>query len=77
MENSSLIKEDDPFINKVFFTKYTVVKKLGEGSFGLIYMAQHGEEQYALKFEHKRKGQSLLEAEAYVMSYLKGRKSLK
>lgn len=63
----------DSIINKVFFEKYYVIKKLGEGSFGMIYMARAGTEEYALKFENKQKGQNLLQSEAYIMSYLKGR----
>lgn len=64
----------DPMIGKVIFSKYTLQKKLGEGSFGSIYNATSQEENYALKFENKTKGQGLLESEAYIMSYLKGRK---
>jgi len=70
----------DPLINKMFFNKYKLEKKLGEGSFGLIYQAylineNNEKEQYALKLENKKTGQNLLENEAYIMSYLKGRKN--
>lgn len=76
MENNASHNKDsnDPLINKLFFNKYLVQNKLGEGSFGSIYLAKCEDEEYALKFENKKKGQSLLESEAYVMSYLKGRK---
>ena len=30
-------RRDDPLIGKIFFKKYKVKKKLGEGSFGKIY----------------------------------------
>ena len=63
---------EDKIINKVFFSKYLTIKKLGEGSFGMIYMARYNNEEYALKFENRRRGQSLLQSEAYIMSYLKG-----
>ena len=62
----------DGIINRVFFSKYTCVKKLGEGSFGMIYKAEYNREYFALKFENRKKGQGLLENEAAIMSYLKG-----
>lgn len=65
--------QNDNLIGKVYFNKYTLVKKLGEGSFGSIYLAVFENEQYALKFENRTTGQNLLESEAYIMSYLKGR----
>ena len=65
--------KNDNLIGKVYFNKYTLVKKLGEGSFGSIYLAVFENEQYALKFENRTTGQNLLESEAYIMSYLKGR----
>ena len=68
---------DKELLNKLFFNKYLTVKKLGEGSFGLIYKAKFKEEEYALKFENRKRGQSLLQSEAYIMSYLKGRKNKK
>lgn len=68
-------KTKDSIINKVYFSKYVAVKKLGEGSFGMIYKARNGTEEYALKFENRKKSQNLLQTEAYIMSYLKGRKN--
>lgn len=65
--------QNENLIGKVYFNKYTLVKKLGEGSFGSIYLAVFENEQYALKFENRTTGQNLLESEAYIMSYLKGR----
>jgi serine/threonine protein kinase len=74
IENSS----SENFLSNLYFHKYRPLKKLGEGSFGLIYMAENiqDKELYALKFEERRGGQNLLESEAYVMSYLKGRKKI-
>ena len=43
----------------------------------MIYKAKYKEEEFALKFENRKKGQSLLQSEAYIMSYLKGRKNIK
>ena len=64
----------DPYLGRLYFNKYRLEKKLGEGSFGSVYLAKYDNNYFALKFEHKLKGQSLLKTEAFVMSYLKGRK---
>jgi serine/threonine protein kinase len=44
--------EDDDIINKTFFEKYKVIKKLGQGSFGQVYSGTNikNEETIALKF---------------------------
>jgi serine/threonine protein kinase len=62
----------DPLLNRKFFSKFRTIKKLGEGSFGKVYKAEYNNEYFALKFENKTKGQSLLENEATIMTYLKG-----
>ena len=64
----------DPLIGRTFFNKYVLKKKLGEGSFGKIYQGDYGAEKFALKLENRQRSQSLLEAEAYIINYLKGRK---
>ena len=69
--------KDKEILNKLFFNKYLTTQKLGEGSFGMIYKAKYKEEEFALKFENRHKGQNLLQSEAYIMSYLKGRKNIK
>lgn len=69
-------KRNDPLIGHTFFNKYILKRKLGEGSFGKIYQGDYNNEKYALKLESRQRGQSLLEAEAYIMNYLKGRKSI-
>jgi serine/threonine protein kinase len=61
-------------IGRKFFNKYTLMKKLGEGSFGAIYAARSEHNLYAIKLENKIKGQNLLENEAYIMSYLHGKR---
>ena len=60
----------DPLIGRVFFNKYKLIKKLGEGSFGAIYSARTEHNWYAIKLENRNKGKNLLENEAYIMSYL-------
>ena len=62
----------DPMLNRKFFSKFRTIKKLGEGSFGKVYKAEYNNEYFALKFENRTKGQSLLENEATIMTYLKG-----
>ena len=64
----------DNLIGRTFFSKYTLTKKIGEGSFGSIYIGTHKNELYALKFEYRDKGPNLLESEANIMSYLRSRK---
>ena len=77
MENK--IKNDnnvlgDHLLNQVFFNKYKLVKKLGEGSFGMIFKAESSEGKYAFKFEKKRPNKrTLLKNESQIMIYLKGK----
>ena len=54
--------------------KFTIIKKLGEGSFGLIYSAKSHHNWYAIKLEQRNHGQNLLENEACIMTYLKGKR---
>ena len=44
-------RRDDPLIGKIFFKKYKVKKKLGEGSFGKIYTSYdiNTKEEFAVK----------------------------
>jgi len=58
-------------LNKIFFSKYKTIKKLGEGSFGKVYKASYNNKLFAIKFEKKSSNQSLLESEATIMNYLK------
>jgi serine/threonine protein kinase len=48
-------RKDDPLIGKIFFKKFKVKKKLGEGSFGKIYTAINlaTKEEYAVKLVSK------------------------
>ena len=77
MENK--IKNDnkvlgDHLLNQIFFDKYKLVKKLGEGSFGMIFKAESPEGKYAFKFEKKRPNKrTLLKNESQIMIYLKGK----
>ena len=73
MDKKSSLKLD-PMIGRIFFNKYTLIKKLGEGSFGSIYSAKSQHNWYAIKLENKNRSQYLLENEAYIMSYLQGKR---
>ena len=68
-EDEEDIEKD--ILNKVFFDKYKCTKKLGEGSFGMIFKGEYNNEYFALKFEPKN-SINLLENEANIMLYLKG-----
>ena len=45
--------KSESLINKIFFEKYRVIKKIGQGSFGRIYTCQNivSNELYAMKVE--------------------------
>ena len=72
MENSNISYEEKNNIGKTFINKYKCIKKIGEGSFGIIYKAKYENNYYAMKFELIKNGQNLLENEAIIMNYLKG-----
>jgi len=65
--------KDDLIIGKVFFDKYTVVQKIGEGSFGKIFLGKDVKtnDKFAIKFELKKESSNLLKKEAYTMLDLK------
>ena len=64
--------EKDPFINQIIFNKYKIIKPLGKGSFGSIYLVQYNNKFYAMKLENVKKGFFILEKEVYIMNYLYG-----
>ena len=66
----------EDLIGKVFFNRYTLIRKLGENSFGSINQGKSEDQYYALKLEKRSNETNLLENEAYIMSYLKGRKNI-
>ena len=63
----------DPNINKIFFKKFKIIKKIAEGSFGSIYEGVNIETgaSIAIKLEERTK-YNLLEREAYTLINLKG-----
>ena len=68
-------QNEDHLIGKILFKHYKIRKKIGEGSFGMIYIALNidakEKEEYAVKLENKDLSKSLLEIEAYILSKLK------
>ena len=63
----------DPNLNKVFFKKFRVIKKIADGSFGSIYEGINtiNNKPIAIKLEDRSK-YNLLEKEAYNLYTLKG-----
>ena len=72
LEQYQQLKED-PIINKVFFKKYRVIKKIAEGAFGLIYEGINiiTKTPIAIKLEDRFKN-NILEEEAYILFSIKG-----
>ena len=50
-------KHEDPLIGKILFKHYKLKKKIGEGSFGRIYVGVNidTKEEYAIKLVRKKK----------------------
>ena len=68
------MKNKDELINQVFFKKYKILKKIGKGSFGLVYLAKiiDSHKYVAAKFEPKNQSDLILERECYFLYFLKG-----
>ena len=60
------------FTNRLIFNKYRVIKRLGKGTFGYVYLVLYNNKFYAMKLEDKEKGFYILEKELYLMKYLYG-----
>ena len=68
------MRKEDELINKIFFKKYQILKKIGKGSFGSVYLGKNisNDEHYAVKFEPKNQQDLILERESYLLYYLRG-----
>ena len=67
--------KSDPYINKVIFSDYLIQKKIGKGSFGIVYQGTviSTEQKIAVKLEKRVKGDSgLLETEACRLYLMQG-----
>ena len=67
-------QKSESLINQIFFEKYKVVRKIGQGSFGRIYICQDiiSNELYAMKVEQNSYLNNVLETESKYLNYLKG-----
>ena len=65
--------QNDPNINKIFFKKYKAIKKIAEGTFGLIYEGINIKTNtpIAIKLED-RSQYNILEQEGYILFTVKG-----
>ena len=65
---------NDEIINKIFFKKYKIIKRIGKGSFGLVYLGNiiNTDQYVAVKFESKTQTDIILERESYFLYYLRG-----
>ena len=66
--------KSESLINQIFFEKYKILKKIGQGSFGRIYSCQDiiTKELFAIKVEQNSFQNNVLETESKFLSYLKG-----
>ena len=66
-------RNQDRLLGKILFKHYKLKKKIGEGSFGKIYIATsiNSKEEYAVKLEKNDLSRCLLETEAYILNHLK------
>ena len=66
-------RHEDRLLGKIIFKHYKLRKKIGEGSFGKIYIAINinSKEEFAVKLEERELSRSLLETEAYILNHLK------
>ena len=67
-------QKSESLINQIFFDKYKVIRKIGQGSFGRIYTCQDiiSNEFYAMKVEQNTRLNNVLETESKYLNYLKG-----
>ena len=62
----------DPFIGQIVFNKYKIIKRIGKGSFGYVYLVEYNNKSYAMKLENTQKGFYILDKEVYLMNHLYG-----
>ena len=62
----------DPFIGQIIFNKYKILKRLGRGAFGSIFLVEYQNKLYAMKLENTKNGFYILDKEIYLMIHLYG-----
>ena len=72
MSNANINERKDPFLGQIIFNKYKIIKRLGRGSFGYIYLVEYQNKLYAMKLENTKKGYYILDKEIYLMIHLYG-----
>jgi len=67
------VTHKDPFIGKTIYKSYLIKKKLGEGSFGKVYVIANVKtnELFAAKFEKRDNKNELLDIEARILHHIK------
>ena len=68
------MNKNDELVNQEFFNKYRILKRIGKGSFGLVYLGEviTSKKKVAIKLEPKDQANLILEQEAYWLYDLKG-----
>ena len=72
MSNANINERKDPFLGQIIFNKYKIIKRLGRGSFGYIYLGEYQNKLYAMKLENTKNGYYILDKEIYLMIHLYG-----
>ena len=64
----------DELTNKILLKKFKIIKKIGKGAFGLVFLGKniYKEEYVAVKLELKNQIDTILERETYILHMLKG-----
>ena len=60
--------------NKIILKKYKIIKRIGKGSFGSVYLGKNinKNDYVAIKLESKNQNDTILERETYILYTLKG-----
>ena len=60
--------------NKIILKKYRIIKRIGKGSFGSVYLGKNIQQNdyVAIKLESKNQTDTILERETYILYSLKG-----
>ena len=64
----------DELTNKILLKKFKIIKKIGKGAFGSVFLGKniYKEEYVAVKLELKNQIDTILERETYILHMLKG-----